>query len=202
VTDPAEQALRVRAKAAIRQRMRGLRRVLPESARAARSEALCARLLELPELLCARSVVGYSSLRGEADPVRALMALRERSAAPARLWLPRVGEAGSLRLLAWSGAVDELVESELGIAEPRADAEEIAPADVDVILVPGLAFDERGHRIGYGQGYYDRLLARMPGVFSVGLGYDFQLLGELPDTEGDARLSALVTDARVLRVSQ
>ena len=66
--------------------------------------------------------------------------------------------------------------------------------------MPALAFDVRGHRIGYGHGYYDRLLPRLPRALNVAVGYDFQLVSELPDTEGDIAVDWLVTDARTLEV--
>jgi 5-formyltetrahydrofolate cyclo-ligase len=199
MTDPREHALRVHAKQAIRERMRGLRRVLPEVARRARSEALCARVLALPELASARTVVGYHALKTEADPQAALHSVRARGA---RIGLPRVMKGGGLRLCEWDGEAESLEQNALGIFEPRADSPEIAGGDVEVIFVPALALDMNGHRVGYGQGYYDRLLAGMPRAFSVGIGFDFQLLFELPSTEHDRALSAIVTDASSSYVSR
>jgi 5-formyltetrahydrofolate cyclo-ligase len=68
---------------------------------------------------------------------------------------------------------------------------------VDAILVPALCFDARGFRIGYGGGYYDRLLPSLPRARRIGVCYDHELLGELPVTRGDESVHAVVTDARV-----
>ena len=94
------------------------------------------------------------------------------------------------------------VQNEYGIGEPSADAPRIATEDIDLILVPALAIDSRGQRIGYGEGYYDRLLPALARAFKVATTYDFQLLVEIPNTAHDAPVDCLVTDARTLRVEQ
>jgi 5-formyltetrahydrofolate cyclo-ligase len=85
----------------------------------------------------------------------------------------------------------------LGFREPPADA---PPAsELDVIVVPALAVDPRGHRIGYGAGHYDRTLAALgPGVVSVAVAFDFQLLAEIPNTDGDVAVGWVVTDERAM----
>jgi 5-formyltetrahydrofolate cyclo-ligase len=195
--DPAaEQALRAGAKQELRERLRGLRRVMPRDACAARSAAICARLWELPELAGARVVIGYAPYRKEADPSAALLRAEQ---AGNRTGLVRIEDAGGLGLHAYSNG-DALESNAYGIAEPLATAARIELGDVDVIIVPALAVDERGHRIGYGHGYYDRLLPTLPRAFKVAIAYDFQLLVETPDTTGDARVNCVVTDLRTIRV--
>jgi 5-formyltetrahydrofolate cyclo-ligase len=196
--DDQERALRSRAKEALRGRMRGVRRLLPPEACARRSAALCERALALPELQSARAIVGYVAARKEADPSAILSAAR---AAHQLTGLVRVLPDLALALC----RVDEgvaLVENEYGILEPPADSPLIAPEDVDVILVPALAVDAAGQRIGSGLGYYDRLLPRMPAsTFKVALVYDFQLLAEAPALPHDAAVDCIVTDERVLRIA-
>lgn len=68
----------------------------------------------------------------------------------------------------------------------------------DFLLVPLLAFDRRGNRLGYGGGYYDRTLAGLPGSIAVGCGFSAQMLDEVPASEYDARLQAVATEAGVL----
>jgi 5-formyltetrahydrofolate cyclo-ligase len=194
--EAAEQALRMRAKEELRERLRGVRRVMPVEACAARSRAICARLCELPQLASARVVIGYAAYRKEADPAAALLHAQQ---AGKRTGLVRVDEAGGLGLHAYHDG-DVLEPNAYGIAEPSASAPRIAPADVDVIIVPALAVDERGHRIGYGQGYYDRLLPGLARAFKVAIAYDFQLLVETPDTRDDVRVDCIVTDLRTILV--
>jgi 5-formyltetrahydrofolate cyclo-ligase len=195
--DPAaEQALRARVKVELRQRMRGLRRVLPAEARAKRSAAICARLVELPSFERALTIIGYAATHKEADPGAAL----ERAEATGkRIGLPRIGEHGALELRRHHRGAP-LFESGYEIDEPAATAELIADDEVDLIIVPALAFDPRGHRIGYGHGYYDRLLPRLPRAFKVTIGYDFQLVVETPESPSDVPTNCIVTDVRMLAV--
>ena len=79
--------------------------------------------------------------------------------------------------------------------EPAADAP-VATA-LDAIIVPAIAVDPTGHRIGYGAGYYDRTLpAFAPPAVSIAVAYDWQLVAEVPATEGDVRVAWVVTDIR------
>ena len=195
--EAAEQRLREQVKAELRRRMRALRRAMPQAACAARSAALCERLAQLPEVVHARVLIGYTAFRKEAD---AAAVLDEAAAAGKTVGLVRVEADGQLGLHAHREA-DALVENAHGILEPAASAPRIEPDAVDVILVPALAVDTRAQRIGYGGGYYDRLLPRLPRAFKIVLAYDFQLLAEMPDTPGDAPADCVVTDRRVLRVS-
>jgi 5-formyltetrahydrofolate cyclo-ligase len=194
VPPEAERQLRLAAKRALRGRMRSLRRVLPAPAAAVRSAAACARLVELEVFAGARTVIAYVAFRNELDPAPALERAR---AVGKRVGLVRVEPGGALSVREHA-ADAALEENAQGVLEPADTASVIADSDVDLILVPALAADERGHRIGYGGGYYDRLLPRLPAARKVALVYDFQLLCEAPDTEGDVRVDWVVTDKRVL----
>lgn len=189
-----ERLLRLRVKQELRRRMQRLRRVVPAEARAARAGRIILRLMELPVYQQARTVVGYSAIRDEVDPA----ALLEAAAASGkRLGLPRVEDDHKLSLRAFEPG-QRLIDSALGIAEPGEDAPRLPVDEVDLILVPALVVDARGHRIGYGRGLYDRLLPTLVGAHAVAVAYDFQLIGELPDTEHDARVHTVVTDERTL----
>jgi 5-formyltetrahydrofolate cyclo-ligase len=195
--EAGEQALRMRAKAELRERLRALRRVMPEAACAARTAALCERLIALPEFERARTVVGYAAYRKEASVERALQAAED---AGKTVGLVRVEPENALGVHRHRRG-DALIENAYGILEPAEDAPRLDLAGVDLILVPALAVDARGHRIGYGQGYYDRLLPRVPRAFKVAIAYDFQLLAETPNTRTDVALDCVVTDERVLYVA-
>jgi 5-formyltetrahydrofolate cyclo-ligase len=194
----AEQALRARAKQELRRRMQSLRRVLPAEACARRSAAICARLCALPAFASASAIVGYLAVRKEADPAQALRAAAE---AGKRVGLPRIEDQGGLGLHLYRPG-DALVDNAYGIGEPAADAPRLAHDAVSLIVVPALAVDERGYRIGYGQGYYDRLLPRLPRALKVAIAYEFQLLAEAPEQPGDAPVDWVVTDERALRCAR
>jgi len=87
---------------------------------------------------------------------------------------------------------DALERGPMGTSQPGPAAEALTP---DVLLVPLLAFDRRGYRLGYGGGYYDRTLAALPGAVAIGIGYAAQELDEVPAGPEDARLAAIATEA-------
>jgi 5-formyltetrahydrofolate cyclo-ligase len=97
--------------------------------------------------------------------------------------------------------VDELVTSEAGFLEPPPSAIAAGRGEVDVVIVPALAVSGTGHRLGYGAGFYDRVLPMYcPPALSVTVAFDFQLLGELPVFDWDFACDVVVTDERTLRI--
>ncbi len=194
----ADAGLRVRVKAELRKRMRGLRKTLPASACAERSARIVGRLLELEPLGRARTVALFWPIeeRHEVD-LRALDArLRERGV---RVAYPAVDPETGVMTFRFVKRPDAMLEQGFGFREPAMTEPEAAAGDLDVVVVPALAVDPRGHRIGYGAGYYDRTLPRfVPSAISVVVAFDFQLLSELPETERDVTAAWIVTDARTL----
>jgi 5-formyltetrahydrofolate cyclo-ligase len=139
-------------------------------------------------------IAGYAAVRGEADPFPLMAALDTQGHA---LCLPQTrGE--TLVFRSWKPG-DPLVVGRFNIPEPDDKARERRP---DLVLVPLLAFDASGHRLGYGAGYYDRYLreARSKRTISaIGIAYAGQELPELPHEETDEVLDAVVTEAGVRR---
>jgi 5-formyltetrahydrofolate cyclo-ligase len=187
-----EDHVRQQAKSALRQKMRALRGSIPASKRAERSEAIVARLLELPELTRARCV----PIKGEPSLATLHTALRARGV---QLALTRVNADTHTLEVARFDSEEALVPGPFGLREPAVSAAHVPLEAVDVVLVPGLLMDLRGHRIGYGRGYFDKLLATLPTAFRCGLCYDFQLVGEAPNLPHDVPLHAVVTDAQLVR---
>lgn len=194
-----EDYVRAKVKAELRKRLRGVRQAAPASACSARSSAIVARLLELPEVVQARRVALFFPIeeRHEVD----LRALHQQLQARGQsTWYPAID--ADTRVMTFRRVVDtaELEERGLGFAEPAPDAEEAS--ELDVVVVPCLAIDDRGYRIGYGAGFYDRCLPRFcPPAFAVAVAYDYQLLVEVPNTSRDVAVAAVVTDTRTLRVA-
>jgi 5-formyltetrahydrofolate cyclo-ligase len=88
--------------------------------------------------------------------------------------------------------LDELVPGIFGIKEPAASALEIDPKMLDLVVIPGVAFDKKGFRLGHGAGYYDRFLTRTA-AFKLGIAYDFQIVDKLPAEPHDVTVQALLT---------
>jgi 5-formyltetrahydrofolate cyclo-ligase len=171
-----------------------------------RGAAACARLLALPDLadVAGRTVAGYVALgaHGELDPAPALDAIGARGG---RVALPRVGDAAAALAFHVAGEAG-LVPGRFGLLEPPADAAEVAPAALDVVVVPGIAFDAAGRRLGFGGGFYDRTFGR--GCSSgfaerrpplIGLCFDLQVVARCPAGPDDVAVDVVVTESRVLR---
>ncbi len=144
-------------------------------------------------------VAGYFPVREELDPRPTLHALAEKGAEPA---LPVIVERGQpLIFRAWHED-DALAPGNYGIPVPPASAPEVVPR---FLLVPLLAFDEAGYRLGYGAGYYDRTLRLLRGeggpVRAVGLAFAVQKVDAVPHHDGDQRLDWVVTEAGIIDCS-
>lgn len=93
-------------------------------------------------------------------------------------------------------SMEDCEKGHYGILEPRMGCRIIDGDRINCMIIPGLAFDLEGNRLGYGGGYYDRYLAGHPGIVRIAVAYDFQLVDELPSEQHDCRMNYLVTDRR------
>jgi 5-formyltetrahydrofolate cyclo-ligase len=179
-----------RLKAALRAEALARRDAMPAAERQAAAEAIAARDFPLP-IAPGVLVSGFSPLKSEINP---LPLMRKLATAGARLALPVVvglGQPLVMRAYAFGDALDSGV---WGIREPKAEAPEVEP---DILIVPLAVFDRRGHRIGYGAGYYDPTINRLRGrktVTAIGIGYAAQEVPEVPTTPRDARLDLVLTE--------
>src|SRR5216683_1733677 len=166
------------------------RDALPPAERMAAAQAIAERGLPV-EVTPGTVVSGFSPLKSEISP---LPLLRRLADAGASLALPVViGRGQPLVMRAWSFGAP-LVSGVWGIREPLAGAPELFP---DILIVPLLAFDRRGHRIGYGAGYYDMTIARlraMKPVTAIGIAFAAQEIAAVPATPRDARLDLVLTE--------
>lgn len=202
-----ETLLRYKAKAVLRQRARNLRGTIPTEAIAQRSAAIIERLAALREIRDARSVALFYPMerRHEVD-LRAFDA--ELRARGVRVAYPRVDApddepapiAQQRMAFHFTASIADLAERGQIYLEPPGASEEAQA--LDVIVVPALQVDARGHRIGYGAGFYDRTIPRYaPPARTIVVAFDFQLIAEVPITEGDVACQIIVTDKRVITAS-
>jgi len=170
------------------------RDALPAAERAKAAEIIATR--PFPVAMNAGMIVsGFMPLKTEINP---LPLMRSLAAQGARLALPAIDGRGKPLIMRAFAFGDELASGQWGIREPKADAPEVAP---DILLVPLLAFDRTGHRIGYGAGYYDMTIARlraMKPVVAVGIAFAAQEIGEVPVTPRDARLDLVLTEREII----
>lgn len=146
-------------------------------------------------------VAGYQPMGSEIDPTPLVARF---AATGAQIVLPRTAPKGSglpLSFHLWSPG-QPLVKSVFGVAEPSPDAPQLTP---DLLLVPLLAFDGLGHRMGYGQGHYDRTLealrARHP-VLAIGLAFEAQKVASVPREDHDQPLDGILTQTRYMALRE
>lgn len=164
--------------------------------RRAQDSALAARFATLPGLAEARTVLLY--VKAFPEEIETGPMLEWTLGRGQRLLCPRVDRrAGRLRLHRVGDLEADLVRGAMGIPEPRKQSPEVDPAEVDFVLVPGLAFDPRGYRLGRGAGYYDRLLPTLrPEAGRWALCLDCQWVDALPVEPHDARLDGVASPSR------
>ncbi len=185
---PDKTALRTAAEER-RRRQRGKDRL---------SAAVCARFAALAPYAAAATVMAYVGVRNE---VRTLPLLTAMLIEGKQLVVPFCAE-GELRLFRLYD-LDELRPGHFGIPEPSPALRRLAqrradPRSIDLVMVPGVAFDRRGGRIGQGRGYYDRFLARLrEDAFTAGLAFECQLFPAVPMEPHDVFLDAVVTEERL-----
>jgi 5-formyltetrahydrofolate cyclo-ligase len=177
-------------KAALRAALLARRAALPEAEVRAASQAVCRHLAALPAFSRARLVTLYAATRGEIDPAALDPLCRANGA---RVAWPRVAAANPPALAFHLAAATELVAGAFAVRAPPASAPVAQPEELEVVIVPGLAFDENGHRLGYGRGFYDAALRAAPRALRIAIGHSFQLVGELPREEHDEPVDAIVT---------
>ena len=178
------------SKAELRQHCRAARRALTAEQRAAASARAAEHLIASGLLDRVSSIALYAAYASEADP-GALEVV-------ARSFYPRVdGSALTFHACLRSA----LVPGFKGLREPAADLPRSDLADIDVVIVPGLAFDARGHRLGAGMGFYDRALeqarASGGGVCAIGFALSAQLIDAVPREDHDQPMDVIVTDTGI-----
>jgi 5-formyltetrahydrofolate cyclo-ligase len=177
-------------KAELRREALRCRDALPAETRQRAAEAIAARAF--PLVIAPGTIVsGFMSLKSEVNP---LPLMRKLADAGASLALPVVAGRGKpLIMRSWQWGAP-LVAGVWGIREPGHAAPEVQP---DILLVPLLAFDRGGHRIGYGAGYYDLTIAQLRAkkpVTAVGIAFAAQEVESVPKTAFDARLDLVLTE--------
>jgi 5-formyltetrahydrofolate cyclo-ligase len=161
------------------------------------SHQVLSRLANQDAWINAGLILGYLALKDEVD---LLPALEAAWAAGKTVALPRYIEGEGIYCAATAPAHNrEFVKGAFGILEPPGDWPMVALNQLDFILVPGVAFDLRGKRLGRGKGFYDRLLARAPGI-KCGVALDEQIVDELPAEDHDISMNVILTPSRWLTV--
>ncbi|GAB1234577.1 5-formyltetrahydrofolate cyclo-ligase [Ferrigenium sp. UT5] len=196
---PSPSDIRAR-KQALRQRIIAARDQLTPTLQAHWSGEIVRRLCGLASYKTARTVLGYLNFGSE---WHSELWVRQALADGKRVLLPRVNKAGRhLDLYQIGNLGDDVAPGAYGIREPVAGRcrRFDAPGEIDLILLPGVAFDRAGGRLGYGGGFFDRLLARWPQQPSlVAAAFALQVVEEIPLESTDRKIDWLVTENETTR---
>jgi 5-formyltetrahydrofolate cyclo-ligase len=184
-------------KATLRREAIARRDALPADLRAAAAQAIALR--PFPVAMPPGAIVsGFMPLKSEVNPIPLM---RKLSDAGAKLALPAVAGKGKPLIMRAFAFGETLASGVWGIREPKPDARQVFP---DILLVPLLAFDRRGHRIGYGAGYYDMTITALRAqktIVAVGIAFAAQEIAEVPSTPRDARLDLVLTERETIRTN-
>lgn len=184
-------------KAALRERLRAELHGLTRAQRDDAAVEICARLIEQPLWKNARSVLLFAPLPDEPNVRPLLHAALDAGKLTA---LPRFSTAtGGYEAAAVRDLAKDFTEGKFGVLEPAATCEMADLKRLDLILVPGLAFDRHGYRLGRGKGFYDRLLAEVSGK-TCGVAFDQQLVSAIPVEPHDVRLNCILTPSHWLEL--
>ncbi|MDE1892901.1 MAG: 5-formyltetrahydrofolate cyclo-ligase [Pseudomonadota bacterium] len=184
----------------LRRQLAQRRRALTPTERIAAAQGLRRSLEQLPEYFTDVRVAGYWASHGELPLNLVIPPLAARGQ---QFLLPVIGSDRRLRFAPWQ-AGEAVQPNRYGIPEPAAPGELLEPFQLDMVLVPLLGFDRRGHRLGHGGGYYDRSFAflneqlRPTEPLLVGIAYAFQELPELDDQHWDVPLDFIATERELI----
>ncbi|MBD2576337.1 5-formyltetrahydrofolate cyclo-ligase [Oscillatoria sp. FACHB-1406] len=182
-------------KAELRRQLLKQRRSLSARVWQTRSKQLCDRLQEFPIFARSTTILAYWSCHQEPD----LSPLLSRSD---KVWgLPRCVDK-SLCWHHWKPG-EALERGSYGIFEPHADSPRLQAESIDLILVPAVACDRAGYRLGYGGGFYDRLLSlpQWSSIPTLGIVFEFALLESLPVEPWDIALNGVCTEEQILKIA-
>jgi 5-formyltetrahydrofolate cyclo-ligase len=180
----------------LRSDVRQRRRALDSASRTAHDRAINVALLDLVQHTAASSLAAFWSFDGEPDLSPTLDVLARRGLQVALPVLVDEGSGTGLKFRVWNPA-ESLVRNRFGIAEPGG-GNEISLSELDLVLLPLVAWDEQGHRLGMGAGYYDRALAPLAGSTRprrIGIAYGVQKVPKVPHDSWDVRLHEVITES-------
>ncbi len=183
----------------LRTHIQAMRLSVPSEVRAAAEREIMERLGKLAEFIDAKSILAYvgNAVHGEIQTHAILQNVLESGKL---LALPRVAgllKAGILSLHHVLN-INTLVRSKWGILEPEQETDEVVLNDIGLIIIPGIAFDRSGGRLGTGGGFYDRLLAGRICPTTVALAFDCQLVNAVPRQQHDVTIDIIITESQTI----
>ncbi len=175
------------------------RDAMSPSARTSTSRVILEKICALPQYGNAKVVLTYMGFGTEIET----QPFFERVIADGKIVvLPRVDRASQTLILHSARGMSELMTSKYGILEPGTDAPIVAVTSVDFVLMPGVAFDRNGNRLGYGRGYYDKLMSTAnPALAGVAAGFSCQIVDKVPIGPHDKKVDCIITENEIIKIT-
>lgn len=188
--------MRIHDKEELRKLILAKRGTLAEEQRREKSRAILKNILDLPGFVTAKTIMAYLDFRGEVETrelAAKILSMGKRLVVP-------LCHMNNLIPCLINNLEQDIHAGTWGILEPQKDRiRPLPPLEIDLVIVPGVAFDYKGNRLGYGRGYYDRFLPKIrDGVLAVGLCFDCQIVESIPTDEYDIKMSLLITENGVI----
>ena len=183
----------IQEKKILRKQISSVKKLIPLEEKIRRSDAVMERLLEHPEYKKSKKILFYWSMDDEVFTKQTVIQAYDEGK---EVYLPVV-EGDNLRIRLFEGAAAMVAGESFAIPEPSDDSPEVFIDDIDLVVVPGVAFDAQCSRMGRGKGYYDRLLsaATQEGrPYTIGVCFDFQLVPKVPVEECDKPLDCVISE--------
>lgn len=155
------------------------------------------RLEKLTAFKKAKKILFFAATQSEIDT----FPLLEKYLKKKTCLLPKTDVKTKTLLLYPVDALSELYVGPYNILEPKPKHKPLQPKNLDLILIPGIAFDKKGYRIGYGGGFYDRLLKKT-NCPAIGLAYEFQIIDNVPGEPNDVPVDMIVTEKRTIKIKK
>ena len=183
------------SKREVREQIRRLRKEQSPAVAKQKSLAIWNRLISLPEYRH-ETIAFYVSIAREREvdtiPMISASVLQRK-----KVCVPKV-VADGLKFFEINRIEYDLQVGSFGVLEPIGN-KEILPTEIELVIVPGVAFDEDGNRLGFGRGYYDRFLTRLRNRTPIiALAFDLQVIDKVPSTIGDAKVHKIITESRII----
>lgn len=173
------------------------RDAIPENIKEEKDTAIRQGIIRLPEFTDAKTIFFYASFRSEADTIEMIKISLSQGK---QVILPKVDKENKKLKLYEIKDMNELAKGYMGILEPSVSEERLTGLDdIDLVIIPGGAFDVSGNRLGYGAGFYDRLLAGMKKKIPIiAPAYEEQIVDNIPSEPHDVKVNKIVTERRVI----
>ena len=186
-------------KQAIREEVLRRRDQIPQQVRTVKNSLIREKIFSLTEFILSRVILMYASFRSEVETPGMIAGAIESGK---RVLMPKVdGESKQLEIYEIVD-INELTPGYMGIPEPNLPEDrQVSIEETDIVLIPGTAYDYSGNRLGYGAGYYDRLLSGIEKeIIIVAPAFEEQLLDQIPAEEHDVKVDIIITDRQIIRI--